>query len=87
MKKLEPITIDGHIVEIEAHRKEGGILFAAICGDVRREGFMTMHPNSSRTMQQHQADVKLHVEKLAQEAAGHHQNESLLNDFFADDKQ
>jgi hypothetical protein len=83
MKKLDSVAIDGHVVEIEAHRNEGGILFVATCEGIRRESFMNMHIDSVSSKEQHAINVKEHVERLAKEAAGHHQNEQLLDDFFA----
>ena len=84
-KSLESVIVDGHVVEIEARRGDGGILFVATCGELRREGFMTMHPNSARTKEQHAIDVQKFAYKLAAEAAGHLQNEKLLDDFFEEE--
>lgn len=90
MKKLEPIKIEAHgvthTVDIQAHRKEGGILFVATCGGICRESQMNMHTDSVSSKEQYDINVREHVDKLAKETAGHLHNQTLLDGFFAEEK-
>jgi hypothetical protein len=85
MKKLEPVIVDGHTVEIEAHREAGGIRFVATSGSVKREHVMAMHTDSPSSKEQHLANVKAAIDLLTKEVLGHKQNEGLLDDYFADE--
>jgi len=91
MKKLETVVVNGHTVEIEAHREppsdkypHGGIRFVAKCGEITRESFMTLHTDSPSTPEQHAINIQEQAQRLAAETAGHHQNQKLLDAFFAE---
>lgn len=83
-KHLKHVQHGEHKIEIEIERQQHGVVIFAKCGCVTRPGSLTMHPKMGRTPQEHLRDVHALADKLAIEAAGHAQNQKLLDDMFND---
>lgn len=82
MKKLDPITLGTHKVEIKAETNLAypHVLFfsASCCGQTRIENTMTHQGAHDHSDEQFAKDVQAHAQKLAQEVAGRCRSSSLV---------
>jgi hypothetical protein len=85
MKKLDPITVGTHTVQIIVSENAAypHVLFfeAVCCGQTQIENAMTHQGQSDHSDEQFAEDVAAHTQRLAQEVAGRCRSSVLVAQF------